>query len=86
MGPGRGGFWVLEGVDFEDGVHQLVAEQPRLGGKKGIVGSGRGLWVLEGVGFGDGVRQLVAEQPRLGGKKGIVGSGRGLWVLEGDCG
>ena len=41
MGPGRGGFWVLEGVDYGDGVRQLVAEQPRLGGK-------RGLWVVEG--------------------------------------
>ena len=42
----------MEGVDFGDAVHQLVAEQPRLGGEKGIVGSGRGLWVLEGVDLG----------------------------------
>ena len=33
LGTGRG-LWVLEGVDYGDGVRQLVAEQPRLGGGK----------------------------------------------------
>ena len=33
VGTGRG-LWVLEGVDIGDGVRQLVAEQPRLGGEK----------------------------------------------------
>ena len=49
-------------MDIGDGVRQLVAKQPRLGGKKRIVGSGRGLWVVEGD---------------CGYWKGIVGTGRG---------
>ena len=89
MGPGRGGFWVLEGVDIGDGVRQLVAEQPRLGGKKGIVGSGRGLWVLEGdCGYWKGILGKKRRKGRdlgggLGSWKGIVGTGRGLWVKRG---
>ena len=85
LGTGRG-LWVLEGsgfgsrwVDFGYGARQLVAEQPRLGGKKGIVGTGRGLWVKRGT-----------KRRGLGSWKGIVGKKgdkkEGFGVLEGDCG
>ena len=84
----------MERVDFGNGVRQLVAEQPRLRGKKGIVGSGRGLWVLEGdSGYWKGIVGKKGRKRRdlgggLGSWKGwILGTGRvSFWVLEGDSG
>ena len=102
LGPGRGGFWALEGDSGSWKGQILGPESVRFWGLEGDSGSWKGIlgpgrvrfWGLVGVDCGSwkgivgpGRGFWLVEGLDFGSWKGqFLGPGRGLWVLEGDCG